>query len=322
VPIKVDWLWPKRIPRGTLTLLAGDPGLGKSLLTIDLAARLSRGEFGDPAVTLLATAEDLLAATVVPRLLAAGADLTRVRVLTKLERIPRDVEALTRDVVKTGASLVVIDPLMAFLPPAEVDAYKDQSIRVALARLQDMAEQSGAAVVLVAHLNKGLDPDPMRRIAGSVGLQAAARSILLLGRNPGDAAGDQGHERVLAHAKSSLGERQSSLRFTVEPQTVGSEQLETARIVGRGPVELSAADLLVATPESGSAIAEATRLLKTELGDGPKSAKALFAAADDIGVSRETLKRAKKRLGIESVKLAFAGGWAWQLPVSGESPEA
>jgi hypothetical protein len=120
--------------------------------------------------------------------------------------------------------------------------------------------------------------------------------------------------------KSSLGEQQSSLRLTVEPLTVESEQIETARVVSRGTVQLTAADLLIAAPEPGSAIAEATQLLKTELGDGPKTAKALFGAADDIGVSRETLKRAKKRLGIESVKLAFAGGWAWKLPVSEESP--
>lgn len=319
-PVTVEWLWPKRIPRSTLTLLAGDPGLGKSLLTIDLAARLSRGEFGKPGVALIATAEDLPAATVVPRLTAAGAELSRVRIVSGLERLPRDVAALTRDVQQAGASLVVVDPLMAFLAPGDVDAYKDQSIRVALAQLQQMAELSGAAVVLVAHLNKGLEVDPLRRIAGSVGLQGAPRSILLLARDPGDAEGERGSQRVLAHVKSSLGEQEPSLGYTIESLTLSSG-IETARIVVRGPCSYGAGDLLTAPQEPGSAIAEATQLLRVELAEEPKAARLLFAAADEVGVSRETLKRAKQRLGVKSVKLAFHGGWAWTLPSKEETTE-
>jgi putative DNA primase/helicase len=322
VPVKAEWLWPKRVPKATLTLLAGDPGLGKSLLSIDLAARLSRGELGDPGVTLIATAEDLPAATVVPRLVAAGADLARVRVVDGLRALPRDVDALSRDAMTAGASLVVIDPLMAFLPPGEVDAHKEQSVRVALARLQEMAEATEAAVLLVAHLNKGLEVEPLRRIAGSVGLQAAARSVLLLGRDPGDPESERGSQRVLVHVKSSLGELQPSLRYTVEPLAIGSERIETARIVARGPSAVGASELLAPSPEPGSAMAEATKLLQTELADGPKAARVLFAAADDVGVSRETLKRAKKRLGVESVKLDFSGGWAWKLPSREETIEA
>ena len=234
-PERVEWLWPDRIPRGTLTLLVGDPGLGKSLLAIGLAARLSRGELGQAGVALLATAEDIASATVVPRLIAAGADLKQVHLLQhhtggteSVLQLPRDASALHAQVEQTRAALVVIDPLMAFLA-GSVDSYKDQSIRGALAPLQLLAQDTGAAVVAVAHLNKGQDAAPLRRIAGSVGLQAAARSTLLLGRDPTDPDGERGNQRLLVHVKSSLSELAPSLTYAVSGVEL-EDGVETARI--------------------------------------------------------------------------------------------
>ena len=326
-PERVEWLWPDRIPRGTLTLLVGDPGLGKSLLTIDLAAQLSRGELGEAGAALLATGEDIASATVVPRLIAAGADLEQAHLVQRhlggtesVLQLPRDASALRAQVQQTRAKLVVIDPLMAFLA-GSVDSYKDQSIRGALVPLQLLAENTGAAVVAVAHLNKGQDADPLRRIAGSIGLQAAARSILLLGRDPTDPDGERGNRRLLVHVKSSLSELAPSLTYEVSGVEL-DDGVETARISCLGESPLGASELLASDLEPSSAMAEAMEHIRVELADGPKAAKAMFASADDAGISRETLRRAKRRLGVESKRLDYDGGWVWAWPEPAAGAEA
>ena len=131
----VDWLWPNRVPLGGLTVLAGEPGLGKSLLGVWLAARLSRGDLGKPGTSLLLTAEDSREYTVLPRLTAAGAELAQIAFpppggdgLDRVIRLPDDVGLLRELVAKTAAKLVVFDPLMAYLP-AKVNSWSDQSLR-------------------------------------------------------------------------------------------------------------------------------------------------------------------------------------------------
>lgn len=317
---KVRWLWKERIPLGGLTLLAGDPGLGKSILTCDLAARLSRGELGEEAgVTLLASAEDSQEATLRPRLEAAGADLDRVFFLERREfggslSLPRDIARLRGLVRKHGARLIVIDPLMAHLP-ASVNSWQDQSVRGALAPLHALADLTGAAVVVVAHLNKGQERDPLRRIGGSIGVPAAARSALLLARDPDDPEGEQGSRRVLAHVKSNLGPLAPSLHYEVETVTLpGDGDGETARLRLLGGSSYSGADLLASSIGGEStSLEEAKEFLKAELADGPKAATQLIATAADLGIADRTLKRAKAQLGIESTKTAFNGRWSWAL---------
>ncbi|CAN5794626.1 hypothetical protein BH24ACT25_BH24ACT25_04750 [soil metagenome] len=187
-PEAIGWLWPGYVPLGMLTLLVGDPGLGKSLLTCELAARTSRAG----GSVLLASAEDSKGATVRPRLEAADADLGRVYSIS-LRRdgveegiaLPDDVAELEQLVVDRAARLVVIDPLMAHLPEA-VNSWRDQSVRRALAPLHRMAEAHGCAVLVVAHLNKDRQGHALYRTGGSVGIPAAVRSALLLARDPDD----------------------------------------------------------------------------------------------------------------------------------------
>jgi RecA-family ATPase len=246
----VEWLWPGRVPQGGLTVLAGEPGLGKSLLSIWLASGLSRGELGSsPATSLLLTAEDARAQTVLPRLVAAEA--TRERIIFPppgkdgLERsisLPDDIGYLRQLMAKATVRLVVFDPLVAYLP-AKVNSWQDQSRRGALAPLAALAQEQAAAVLLVAHLNKGQNADPLRRLGGSIGLAAAARSVLLLARDPDDPEGATGSMRVLAQAKSNLGPLEPSLAYRIKPASL-PDDAPTASLEAVGASRFSAAELL------------------------------------------------------------------------------
>jgi hypothetical protein len=316
---RVEWLWPERIPLGMLTLLVGDPGLGKSMLTTELAANAS---WSGSAVLML-TAEDSPAATVRPRLEAAQADLERVHNAT-LRRdgveegfaLPDDVAQLDRYVEATGARLVVIDPLMAHLP-AEVNSWRDQSVRTALAPLYRLAEERRCAVVVVAHLNKAKGADPLHRVGGSIGIPGAVRSALLLARDPDDPDGERGHRRVLAHIKCNVAPLAPSLSYEIEPVLLpGDDRIETARLRLLGESEHSGHALLSASadPEQRSELDRAIEHLEAELADGPRDAREARAAVKAAaGVSDRTIDTAKKHLGVQSAKTGFKGGWEWSL---------
>jgi AAA domain len=302
-----------------LTVLAGDPGLGKSLLTINLAARLSQGGLApEPANVLMLTAEDPLGQVVVPRLHAAGADMSRVH-FGSIERdrmetqilLPDDIAELGALVERTNARLVVIDPLMAHLAGA-VDSWKDQKVRQALAPLQQMAEQTATAVLVVAHLNKGQSNDPLQRLGGSIGIPAAARSVLLLGRDPD---GLDESRRVLAHVKNNLAAPAPSLVFELEGVELPDSGVETARIFEAGLSDYRAADLLsIEQSERGSKLSAAVGFIEEQLAQGPKLISELKATGQQLGFSETTLKRAKVELGVQSEKAEFDGGWLWYLP--------
>jgi len=227
-PEKVTWLWPGFIPYGKFTILEGDPGLGKSTFLAELAARVSRGEAlysggllprGPQAVGLL-SAEDGLADTIAPRLLAAGGDRSlihsvdgfldvahRDRALYLVDDTAR--EALRRWMLKAGAGLLIIDVLVAYLG-GSVDSYRDQDVRQVLRPLAAIAEESGAAIVAVRYLRKTGGARAINSGGGSVGIGGAARSVILLDRDPTDDT-----RLVLASVKSNLGPAPPSLRLRI-----------------------------------------------------------------------------------------------------------
>lgn len=300
-------------------MLAGEPGLGKSLLSVWLASRVSRGELeGIPSSSLFLTAEDSREHTVLPRLIAAGAELERVAFPSPANdgwertiRLPDDVGYLRELIARTATKLVVFDPLVAYLP-AKINSWQDQSLRGALAPLAAVAQEQGTAVVLIAHLNKSRDADPLRRLGGSIGLAAAARSLLLLARDPDDRDGETGMRRVLAHAKCNLGQLAASLAFRIETKAVG--KIEAACLEEIGSSAFSALELLALNePEARSKLSEAEALLRAELEGGARPVNELRAAGQELGISITTLERAKKQLGAQSVKLGL-GNWAWALP--------
>lgn len=322
------WLWADRLPAGELALAAGEPGVGKGVFTAWLAARISRGDLpgdlaGAPRIAVLASAEDCPARTVVPRLMAQGADLRRVRVVTVTVEgapgaltLPDDVAALREGVEAEGAAIVVVDPIGAHLA-GNVDSHKDASVRRALAPLALMAQETGAGVLAVAHLRSASAGTVSAKVMGSVAFTAAARNVLLAAEAP------DGDGRVLAHAKSNTGALAPALRYRVEGREVehNGEPIPTCGLAWLGEVEgLQAGDLLAPPePEELGATDEARDWLVAYLDehDGEAPAGQVIRAAERDGIARRTLQRARRAAGVETRK-SGSGGWAWsKAPTEG-----
>jgi hypothetical protein len=334
-PQPIPWLSPGRIAAGKITRLDGDPVTGKSTLLCDLAARLSVGAPlpggedmppSPPATVVIMSAEDDPHDTIRPRIDAAGGDPNRVvafGVLAEqgpgaLVHIP-DHAALMREIIaRLEAALVIIDPLVAFLSP-RLNAASDHAVRRALAALKAVAEQTGAAVVAVRHLNKNAGSagaNPLYRGGGSIGLVGAARCALLLAPDPEDPA-----RRILAAAKSNLGPLPPSLAFRL----AAAPGVHTARVVWDGESPWTAADLLRSphTPHHGwSALAEARDWLRAALADGSRLAADVQREAAAAGIARDTLYAARRAEGIRLHKdRTHNGPWSWAPPIPPEVPE-
>ncbi len=319
-PSKVDWLWPGRLPLGKLTLLEGDPGTGKSTLTLEIAARVSRGEAlpgGTPMLprgVVLWTAEDDLSDTVAPRLIAAGADMTRIVARefvlgAEFERRPPtldDVETLLDDIQRVDAAFLLVDPLVAFLLSG-TNIYNDMQVRRALGPLADLAAETGIAAVGVRHLHKRASGNPIYAGGGSIGFAGAARSVLLCGKDPDDATGER---RVLARSKSNLAGSVPALAFRLAAAG------DVSRVEWLGESTHTAASLLVPKENAPSPGDEAGDFLMDWLRDGPVGSAVLFEAAGKEGVAHNTLRRAAERLGVEKKREGFGSGSKvyWALP--------
>jgi hypothetical protein len=318
----LSWLWRDRVPLGAVTIIAGDGGLGKSLLTCELAATLSRGELkghlhGEPAPSLILSAEDDAETTITPRLMAAGADLSLVHVSADTEEpftLPNDRDALAEAVETLGVRLVILDPLVAFLSHS-VDAYKDQSVRRALAPLDALARASGVAVVAIMHVNRRDTSDASARFSGSPAFRNAARSALVFGADPSDPEGRDGPHRVLAQNKANLTRPGlSSLACRIEGATVraGEVEIETARLRFTGE-SATTADELIGTP-AARIPSPAMQFLSDTLADGPRLAGELEHEAAAQGITRQMLRTANRRLGVTTRYRGDLKAHEWSIP--------
>jgi len=325
-PVRVEWLWPEHVPLGRLTMLDGDPGLGKSTLTLDLVARVTTGRAmpdgklgldGARGVVLLG-AEDGLADTVRPRLDAVGADPTRVVALAGVRerdggdgevrvRLPTvlDVGAIQDAAEEVDAALLVVDPLSAYL--AGADSHRDADVRQALADLAALAERSGLAVLAVRHLNKGGGGNPLYRGGGSIAFIAAARSGMLLARDPEDE-----DRLVLARTKGNLAAPWPSLALRIVTEE------DVARVEWIGGSERSAADLLAEPADSDARTErdEAVEWLRAALKEGERPVREMEREARAHGIAPRTLRRARKQLQVVSKRVGYGadGEWKWHLP--------
>lgn len=324
---KVLWVWQDRIPQAALTVVDGDPGLGKTTAVLDLASRLTRGVAmpGEPAPLLPASdvvvmsLEDSLGATLKPRMEAAGADPERVifvtevtqregsKVFTRPPAIPTDVELLQELVQRRGAKMVVIDPLMAALD-GSVDSHKDQEIRRALKPLSDMALKTGCAVIIIRHLSKGVGASAVYRGGGSIGIIGAARSGLLVAKDP-----ESPRDRILAQVKNNVGPTANSVRFGI----VQDPQRSVGMVAWGDACELSADDLVdPRTKRSSERSSQAKALLTSALQSGALPVETLREMATAAGIGWRTLERAKSDLGYCARQRLGHRGWVWYNPAA------
>lgn len=328
---RVTWAWSRRVPFGKLTVIDGDPGLGKSTLLADLTARWTRGDSlpgetagREPAGVVLILAEDGISDTIRPRLEVAGADLTRVVAIKGLPIFPAQLADLHATVTETRSRVIVLDPGLAFLDP-ELDAHNDAQARRYAAGLADLAERSGAAAIFVRHLNKAGGGTALYRGGGSIAFIATARSGLLVAPDPHEPA-----RRILAATKSNLCAAPATLLYRV----VADGPEEPGRVQWEGESTVSAGEALAAANDRRAADSAAKRsglvaVLRELLAAGPVPAEEVERAVRDAGVSgddplsQRTVRAARRVLGIRSVKTGWKE-WSWALPeragMSAEGP--
>jgi hypothetical protein len=308
------WLVPGLIPEFTLSIIDGDPGQGKSFLTLELAAALSIGYTIGPlgrvqascrTKTLIANSEDDLAATLRPRLRGLGADLKQVYFLPMkpgAERplqvyLPDDLNFIERHLRETEAKLLVVDPLMGYLSPY-IKANSDQAVRIALGALRNLAESLRITVILVRHLNKSGGSKAIYRGGGSIGITGLVRSALFVGPNPEDK-----DTKILAQVKSNLGPIQKPWQFRMVTAADGPcADQRLRRLEWLGTVDIPLSRLLSERPEA-LPIEKAEAFLKRLLTDASgMRIRDIQEAADAHGIKRHTLRNAKESLGLETEK--------------------
>lgn len=323
----IRWLWPGRIARGKVSMLAGHPGLGKSQLTSSMAAIVSTGSTWPADKTpcelgnvCFLSAEDDAEDTIRPRLEAAGADLDRVYILDavlddtgtrpRAFNLASDLHRLGEMLAHIGdVALIVIDPITAYL--GGTDSHKNADIRALLSPLGELAAKHGAAVVCVSHLNKGGSGEALMRVTGSLAFVAASRAAYLIARDKED-----NHRRLFLPLKNNIGNDQSGLAFCVESHSLAGG-IETSRVSWEGePVAITADEAMSpqGDPEERSALDDAKEFLSNLLADGPVSSRIIKGDAEGAGHSWQTVRRAQKALGIEAQKEGMKGPWLWRLP--------
>lgn len=323
----VVWMWEERIACAKLNVLAGDAGLGKSQTTANLAAIISTGGYfpdsDTPAIkgnVIFLSAEDDPADTIKPRLMAAGADVTRVYILDAIKTKSRegkegirnfdlseDIERLAATIEKVGnVRLVVIDPISAYM--GGTDSHNNADMRGLLAPLSAMAARHGAAILLVTHLNKSQNPDIMARVMGSIALIAAARAGFVVVKDT-----KEPDTRYFLPIKNNIGNDREGFAYHIET-VVLSDEITTSKIVWHeGAVD--AHKILHPEPEvKPTATNGAKEFLQEILSQGAVSAKEVFENAEAAGYSKSSIQRARARAGAKTRKKGMEEGWEWFIP--------
>jgi putative DNA primase/helicase len=330
VATPVAWWWRRRLPRGKVLIIAGDPGLGKSYLVTDVHARASTGaawpdeaDMRTPVHSIVLSAEDGAEDTIKLRLDGQGANGSLIHVVRairlrqggeSLVSLDRDLPHLEELVTAFGAGLVSIDPINAYLPVR--DSYKDSDIRQALAPLALFAERTGVTVVLIMHLTKDTERQALYRILGGIGYAAAVRVVLMVAKDP-RAPG----RRYFVNPKNNLAPRALPLAFTIEERPDD----RSALVWEPEPI----ADLDVegvvrgVLPDQGELKEPGARemardFLREMLDDGTQWAVDVIAAAQANGITRSTLFKARHDLHLRAGKVgqpdSTEQAWYWWLP--------
>jgi putative DNA primase/helicase len=323
-PKPVSWLWPDRLPYGKLAVMAGEPGEGKSRLMASIAATVSRrglwpaGEGrADVGEVLIASFEDDHADTTVPRLMAEGADLTKIRFLEGVPGengrrafdINRDVGRLEEHLkMYPDTRLIGIDPISAAM--IGTDSHKNSDVRASLHPLGELAQHHGVCVLAITHLNKGSGAKALHRVIGSIAFIAAARVAFAVAKDESD---PDGNRRLFLPIKNNLGNDRTGLSFTTGVVDLPGG-ISAPRICWGLDAVDTTADEALAPDEERSAVEEAKDFLRDLLAAGPMKSEDVKAAAHKARISSRTLWRAKDKFRIRAEKYEVRGPWYWKIP--------
>ena len=332
-PEPIEWLWPSRVAIGKQTMIVGEPGLGKSQLTAFMAATITTAgrwpcNEGQPPVgtVIILSAEDDAADTIRPRLDAAGADATRVLIVSAVRsndgkgrrtfNLQADLDLLEQEITKArDVRLVVIDPISSYM--GKTDSHKNSDVRGVLEPVGEMAARLRVAVVSVTHKSKGKGNSAINSAIGSVGFTGVARSAFMVDKDP-----DDQDRRLFLQIKNNIAKDPGGLAFRIGQHMLPGGIIGSAIFWDSERVSCTADEILAANENASErpAQTEAEDFLRDILKDGPRPARDVESEAKEAGISWRTVNRAKKTLGIVAERkaesgdgLGRSGRWYWSL---------
>jgi putative DNA primase/helicase len=337
-PRNIDFVWPGRLARGKHTAFAGEGGLGKSQLLVDVTARITAGSLWpcstDRAPTgsvIILSAEDGVEDVLIPRLMASGADLERVHIVKAVSRedgrgerrfsLQQDLEELEKKITDIGNVLLVwIDPVSSYM--GKVDSHNNTALRSVLDPISEMAERTNVAFASVTHFTKGSVDKGIKavhRVMGGAAFTTAPRAAFAVLEDP-----DDKDRRLVLHLKNNLAAKPPGLAFRLGARMIGLDERDNREIWATHvlwedrPVDTTADEAIAASvlgaEQEASALDEACTLLRDQLASGPVPARDIEECARAHMISRRTLMRARAKLGIVSEKTSFDGRWTLKLP--------
>ncbi len=331
----IHWLWPGWLARGKLIILAGSAGTGKTTLALGLAATVTTGgRWPDGLMcagssnVLVWSSEDDVADTLKPRLMACGADVTRIYFVQGVtdeqgEVLPfdpsRDIPTLNAAVSAIGgASLLIVDPIVSAVAG---DMHRANDVRRGLQALVDFAESYNCAVLGITHFAKGsAGSSPQERVIGSQAFGALARTVLVAAKE------EDSDTRVLARAKSNISIDEGGVTYTIEPYALESG-IETTRVMWGGKIEGTARDILGAVEaphvdDDDDPIRDVDDALRRLLRDGPVNGKKAKAVMSESGYTEKQIRGARERLDVSTVRDGFGTNMKtfWSLLDKGKTP--
>ena len=336
-PRCIDFLWAGRLARGKHTAFAGEPGDGKSQLSVYVAATISRGsewpcDEGRAPVgnVIIFNAEDGADDTIVPRLIAADADLERIHIVSAVLQedgkgrrtfnLQADLALLEQKICEIGnVALVIIDPISSYM--GKTDSHKNSEVRGALEPASEMAERMKVAILSITHFSKagsGNTNKALHRFIGSIAFVGAPRAAFAVIED----ADKEGRMLVL-HAKNNMAPKPQGLAYRLL-QTIVCDNIVASYVHwDAAPVTISADEALGATEDKRgrSSRETAETFLRERLAGGPLLQREMKADAEGAGLAWATVRRAKDRLGIKPEKSGMEGGWAWRLPATAEGAQ-
>jgi putative DNA primase/helicase len=328
-PENVTWVWPGRIPRGKLSLLGGHPEEGKTLVALNVAATVTTGGLWPDGTraernnVFILSAEDDAADTIVPRLMAAGADLSRCYIIDAVREVGPDergqrVFSLTQDLQRLadliqtvgGASLMVVDVIDSYM--GGTDSHKNSAVRGVLAPLKDVAAHHGLAILGLTHFSKQGEAKAILRFTGSIAFIGQARAGWIATPEL-DESGEPTGRKLFLKGKNNLAPDIGGLAYRIQGITVNGN-ISTAKVVWDGAVSVTADEALAPNDDERDAVENAANWLQSFLGECARPSADMIKAATKEGIAQRTLDRARKKLKVVAWQRKLTGHWVIALP--------